>query len=295
MDRLVHARIFRSQAGGGQHPDGAADHGSFVRQNVAEQVGGDDYVELAGISHQLHCAVIHIHVAECDIGVIRLPDAGHRFAPQAGGIEHVGLVDAAQAAVSLASHIEADAGNALDFGYAVHLRIVGRLCPVHLLCAALAEIDAAGQLAHDHQIKRGADDVGADGRSAAQRLKNDGGAQVREQPERLANAQKPCFGPLAAGQHIPLGAAHRAEQDCVRRLAGIYGLLRQGGPRRVDRAAAQQRGGIFHGKAEFFGGAAEHPLCLLYNFRPDSVPFEYGDPIFLHLCSSLKQSVSFMA
>ena len=76
-------------AGRRQHADGTGEHGSFVAQDVAKHVAGDDHVEGLGRFRQLHGGVGHVHVGALDARatgahfVMYLPD-GH---------QHVGLVD----------------------------------------------------------------------------------------------------------------------------------------------------------------------------------------------------------
>src|SRR6188474_2040321 len=50
--------------------------------SIAAQVVGDNDVELLGLAHQLHGAVVGVHVAELDIGVFGLVQRGHFLAPQ---------------------------------------------------------------------------------------------------------------------------------------------------------------------------------------------------------------------
>ena len=55
----------------GSMPEAAGQHRGEVRQQVAEQVAGDDDVELPRIAHQLHGAVVGVHVRQLDLGEFR--------------------------------------------------------------------------------------------------------------------------------------------------------------------------------------------------------------------------------
>ena len=92
-------------------------------------------------------------MAQRYIWVFLLTDSGYCFAPQAGGIEHVCFIHTAQTAISLASHVEAHTGYALNFRNTVHFGIVGSLYPIYLLCSTLPKIDATRELTHDHNIE----------------------------------------------------------------------------------------------------------------------------------------------
>ena len=120
VDRLVQpqARPPARQRGGGKHPDRSGAHARLVGQDVAEQIAGDDHVELAGIAHQLHRGVVDVHVGQFDIVVI----ARHfvdDVAPQLRGFEHIGLVDRAKLLLAPPRGLEPDAGDALDLDLVV--------------------------------------------------------------------------------------------------------------------------------------------------------------------------------
>ena len=80
-----------------QHADRARQHRRLVGQDVAEDVAGDDHVELLRVAHQLHRRVVDVHVRQRDVRILRAPSvttSRHRMRR----VEHVGLVDRAQRA-----------------------------------------------------------------------------------------------------------------------------------------------------------------------------------------------------
>ena len=66
--------------------------GGEVGQDVAEQVGGDDHVELVRVHHQLHAGVVDDHLLGRDLGVLRRDLARHLEEQARGGLHDVGLV-----------------------------------------------------------------------------------------------------------------------------------------------------------------------------------------------------------
>ena len=147
-------------------------------------------------------------------------DRGHDFAPQDRGVEHVRLVDRAELAAALARGLEADARDARDLAFAVAHRVeafVARPRALRAAAARLAEIDVAGQLADDHEVEPG-DDFGLQRRRRGELRIQQRGAQVREQPERLADAEDALLGPQRARQRVVLRAADGAQQHRVGRL-----------------------------------------------------------------------------
>lgn len=160
MDGLVQAPGAVAKAGGRDHADGTGDHGGFVRQNVAEHILGDDHVELRGVLHDLHSAVVHEHLAVLHIRVLGLQPV-HHSAPQATGVQHVGLVHTAQLFAALAGSLEADAANALDLvlciGHGVHGLLFAVFQRVGLV---LTEVHAADQLPHNDKVNALCHDLG---------------------------------------------------------------------------------------------------------------------------------------
>jgi hypothetical protein len=64
----------RPKRGRRQHAQRSRRHRRRIRQDVAKHVVGERHVELRGLAHQLHGAIIHQHVAELDVlelGVVR--------------------------------------------------------------------------------------------------------------------------------------------------------------------------------------------------------------------------------
>ena len=164
------------------------------------------------------------------------------LAPEPRGLEHVGLVDrgdarlAAGALGAAAGRLEGGAGDPLDFVDRVLAGVVGGVA----VAAAVAEVDAAGQLADDEQVGAGdpllAQRAGADqGRAGPDR------AQVGVEAHALAQAEQALLGARRVGVGgVPFGAADGAEQDRVGGPAGLQHLVGEGGAVGVDRAAADQ-------------------------------------------------------
>src|SRR3546814_18420562 len=72
------------------HAERARQHGGAVRQDVAEQVVGDDDVELLGLAHELHGAVVGVHVGQLDSGILGVVQLLHLFAPQHAAFHQIG-------------------------------------------------------------------------------------------------------------------------------------------------------------------------------------------------------------
>jgi len=74
----------------------------------------------------------------------------------------------------------------------------------------LAEVDAAGELAHEHQVDAG-DDLGFQRRGVGERWMHAHRAQVGEGAELAAQAQEPRLGPQLRIGRRPAGSADRPE------------------------------------------------------------------------------------
>ena len=108
--------------------------------------------------------------------------------------------------------------NPLDFGAGVGTEIGSEM----RFRAALAEIDAPGQLAHDEDV-RVLGNIRAQRRHVVKSVEDLRRAEIGEQAELLAQAQQSRF--RANGAIVPLIATDRAEQDCVGVAAGFERIL----------------------------------------------------------------------
>ena len=220
-----------ADAGRRQQADRAADHRQLVRQDVAEHVLGDDHVEPARVGDQGHGRRIDIEMVERDIG-IEPATCSTRVAPQPRRRQHVGLVDRGDLLAALARRREGDMGDPLDLVPGIDAQ-VGRIIVAIVL---LAEIGAAGELAHHQYVGAGADML-LQRRKMLEAAQHARRPQVREQAEPGAELEQAGFGPLLA--LVPLRPADRAGQDRVRALAGVERLGGQRHAVPVDGDAAE--------------------------------------------------------
>ena len=200
-----------AERGRRQHAERARHHRGFVGQNVAEQIVGDDDVELLRVADQLHCAVVGQDVLELDVrsvGLVRSPVT--TSLPQHACAHDVVLLGRMDLVAALARQIEGDLGDALDFVRRVDLRIDGAAFAVFERhdFLRLAEIDAARQLAHDHDVEA-FDQLALQARGVGERRIADGRAEVGEQVEVLAQPQQAGFGTRADREPYPTSARRR--------------------------------------------------------------------------------------
>ena len=102
----------------------------------------------AGLADQVHRAGVDQHVRQRDVGELLRHHARGHLAPQTRRLEHVGLVDGAELLAAAARDARRGADDALDLGDGVDAGVAGAVAVAHLV----AEVDAAGQLAHDQQV-----------------------------------------------------------------------------------------------------------------------------------------------
>ena len=129
-----------------------------------------------------------------------------------------------------------------------------RVEPGAVVARALgAEVEAAGELAHDQQV----DPLRA------------GRPEVRVDAELLAQSEQTLFGPN--GLPFELGQPDGREQHRVRLAAGGERLVRQRRSLREDRVAAERMLGVLDAER------VEHPDRLGRHLGPDPVTGEDGD------------------
>lgn len=237
-----------AQTGTGEETDAAGDDRGLVADDIPKQVAGDDNaVEAAGVLDHDHGRAVDELVVNLELGVFLGKHVRDRLAPETTSRQHVGLVQAPDLCRRVAGEREggAEAGDALNLGAAVGLRIHGEAAAVVL--GAVAKVDAARQLADDGEVGPAAH-FGLEGREVDERLGREAaGAQVAVGPELLAELQDALLG-ADGGRGAPFRAADGAEEDGVGLLGGVEGLVGEGVPVRIDRGL--WRGGAARGPCQ---------------------------------------------
>ena len=168
--------------------------------------------------------------------------------------------------------VEGHARDPLDFVLGVDLGIDGALLAVlhgHDLFR-LAEIDAARQFADDHEIEA-FDHLALEAGRVRQRRIADGGPQIREKPQILAQTQEPSLGPLRIGNLVPFRAAHRAEKDGIRSFRLFHGGVRDRLAMGVIGAAADEILLDFELSAAGLAEPCDHAFDLGHDLGADAV------------------------
>ena len=214
-----------ADGGRGQHAERAGDDAGLVGEDVAEEVLGEHDVEVARDVHDVHRHGVDELMFERDVGIV-FRDLGDGGAPELRDFEDVGLVDGGDFVAALAGELEGDAGYADDFGLGVAHGVdgfVGFLVPP----ARRAEVEAAEEFADEENVDVFGD-LGAQRGAVGERGVGDGGTQVGEAAEGLADLQQAGFGALVGGEGVEFVVADSAEQDGV---AVERGVERCGGER----------------------------------------------------------------
>src|SRR5262245_31821765 len=227
------------EGGGRQHAHRACQHGGLGGEDVAKEVLRGDDVEVARTPDQVHGHRVHEDGLVLDDGIL----AGHlvrHLAPQTRRREDVRLVDRRELAAALAGEREGGVEEASDLLLRVDERVdrfaLGR-APAPL--ARLAEVDAAGELAHHDQVDP-VEHLGAERRRPHQCRDDPERTQVGVDPEPLAEPEQRLLRANRRLGIVPLGTAHGAEQHRVGRARPRQLHRRQRLARGVDRGAADR-------------------------------------------------------
>ncbi len=201
-----------------------------------------------------------------------LGDDFHFLTPEDRRFQHVRLVHRGHPLAAFASEVERDLADAADFRGGVDQGVEALAIAVRQSfdAARLAEIDAAGQLAHDHDVEA-RDHLALQRRRLGQFLEHDCRAQVGEQAHVLADAQQTTLRLLVEGHVVPLRATHRAHQHRVGGQARGHRLVGQGHAVRVDRCAADQPLGKLERRNPRRLHPRDDPANLRHHFLTDPV------------------------
>ena len=171
--------------------------------------------------------------------------------PEHAGFHHVALLGGADPPPAPTRELEGDPGDALDLVGVVDLRVDRPLLSVAKVddLLRLAEVNAAGQFAHDHDIEP-VDNLALQRRGVGKRRVADRRPQVGVELQLLAQTEQAGLGPMLVGHVIPARAADGAEQHGISRL-------RLGHVRLTDRRSVS-----------IVGAAADQPAVDLEARRP---------------------------
>ncbi|MNN05255.1 hypothetical protein D3C81_1180090 [compost metagenome] len=274
MARLVHALVVGIQRRRRQHADGTGQHGSFIRQDVTEHVVRHHHVELLGRTHQLHGSVVDVHVAQFNVW-IALGHVLDHFTPQLAGRQDVGLVHRAQLFATHSGHVEADAGDAADFAFAVGQRVVGLAFAAFEFTLATrgTEVDATGQLANDEDIQT-RNDFRLERRRVGQLRVEDGRTQVGEQAQLRADLQQAALRADVTLDLVPLRATHGAQQHGIGLARTLQGFVGQRHAVLVDGRATDHVVLQAEAELELVVGQLQHLDRLGHDFRTNAIAWE---------------------
>jgi hypothetical protein len=183
-----------------------------------------------------------------------------------------------------------EAEHPFDLGPGVEHGVVGFVAGLARLLAR-TKVDAAGQFAH-HQHIDALQDLFFNGAGADQLWVELDRAQIREEIERLANAQQSSLRAILRVGIVPLGAAYGAEQNRVGCPGRLHRFIGQAGSFGVDGAAAHQLLVEGKGVAEFTCHGCQDLLRFVCNFRADAVTGQDNDGRFQGLRSFWCESVN---
>ena len=239
-----------------------------------EQVLGQDDVEPRRVRDERHRARVDVHVLDGDVRIV-LRHIIHDRAPQLRRLQHVGLVDGGQVLPSLARGVEGHARDPIDLANRVPHRIEC-LAGLSIDLARLAEVEPAGQLPHDQQI-RTARDLGLERAGLLEPRPDARRPQVGEYAEAFANGEQPAFGALLRRQVIERRIADRAKQRCRHRPARRECLRRERGLAGAKRRPTHQLRGGLDGVAEAAGDRVQHVAGRGNDFRANPVTGNQSD------------------
>ena len=235
--------------------------------------------------NDLHRGIVHEHIFQFDIGILR-GELAADLAPQPGGGNHIGFIHQRQFFAASPGQPESQVQDTLDLLARIDTGIVRRIA-VFAASLRTAEIHAAGQLTHANEIGP-LDNFGLERRTPGQRIEHRQRTKVRKKSERLAHTEQSLFGThLRRRIVIVFGIADGTEQDHIRRFAhGVrFGRIRVA--RRVDRTSADQRLAVFELMAVLSSDAVEHLHRLAHDLGADAVSRQKSNLQF-HLLNDFK-------
>ena len=206
----------------------------------------------------------------------------HDLAPQAGSLKHVGLFHRADLLAALARGVERHARDARDLVLGVHHGVESLALTVgeRTHTARLAEVNIAGEFAHDQEIESG-HDLGLERRGRGKLRVENRRAQVGEQLQLRTQPEQRLFRPQLARQRVVFQPADGAQQHRIGRLGELQRRRRQRLAGLVVGRAAHGRGFELDFKTVIPAQALEHLHCLGHHLGTDAVARQHSN-FFAH-------------
>jgi len=260
--------------GGGSEAEAAGELRGEVADDVAEEIVGDDDVELARVADEFHGERVDVEMAGFDVGVFGA-DGFEDALPEVAGVGHgVGFVGHAEALELVGTRIlEGVADDALDAFAGVDVFLRGDFVgSVFLEEAAHADVEAFSVFAKDDE----ADVVGGDiAERCVARVEEFGGAGVDEEVELEAETEEDVGGVLVGGD---AGIAEGAEEDGVEFVAKHFdGAGRKGDVFAEEFVGAPVEVDELEGTIVFGGGGLDGFDGDRSDFLADAVAGDDGD------------------
>ncbi len=266
-------------AADGSIPSEPVSWAEIVREDVAEQVVGDDHVEALGVLHQHDHGGVHVQVVGGHVGVL-VGDRPEDAVPQPARVDqHVVLVHQGHLLAAPHRPLEGVTNHPLDTAGGVHAHLVGHLeRGAGLHRAADAAVQAFGALAHHHKVDGSARHDGVRQGSGDARVEG-GRPQVDVVVEREAQLQQQA--PLQQPGRDRLRPRRRADRAQNQRIgAGQLGQHRIG--QHFAGALPALGPQVVVGEVEGVGtdGRLQHLESLGDDFGPDSVTGNDSDVLW---------------
>ena len=226
-----------------------------------------------GPADQVHRRRIDQHVLERHVRELGPHHTRGDLAPQARGLEDVGLVDRHQLAPPLAGELRRSPHDPLDFGDRVSAYVGSRV----RIPTLLPEVNPSSELAHEHEV-HALEDLRLESRRGEQGGMHLHRPQVGKHPERLAQGQQALLRPHLRLRRRPLGAADRPQQHGVRRQAFMQRAFRQRIATEVDGRAAERQLGENELVSLSLRHGAQAPHPLRHDLRADSIARQNRNP-----------------
>ena len=208
-------------------------------------------------------------VLELHVGIL-FAEQRDDLAPELRGFENVGFVDRGHFLAALARELKSNAGHALDLLHRIAHGVECRFAIRANESARLAEVQAAEQLAHEHDVGA-ANDLFFQRRTIRDAWINDCRTKVGESLERLAQAEQAGFDALFGRKVIVFWRSHRAQQNSVAVQAALDGLCRQRCSELIDGYAADRALGEFELVVVQVRHAAQNAHRFPSDFGTDAV------------------------
>ena len=154
MTGLIHTATILIQRRRRQHTNRPSQHRRRIRQNVTKHIARHNHIKLLRCHHQLHRRIVHIHMAQLHLRVVRR-QLSDNLLPEYGRLQYIGLIHRTETLTAHHRRLKRHTTNTANLRLTVLISVVTLALTIlqRANTARLTKVNTTHQLANNQDIQ----------------------------------------------------------------------------------------------------------------------------------------------